>query len=39
MDEATPFPEESSKTLEEATEEFLQLLLRIGDELEERDAD
>jgi hypothetical protein len=39
MEEPTPFPEEPSKTLEESTEEFLQLLLRIGHELEEPDVD
>jgi hypothetical protein len=38
MEETTPFPQESSKTLEEETAEFLELLLRIGFELEEQDA-
>jgi hypothetical protein len=39
MEETTPFPQESSKTLEEETAEFLELLLRIGFELEEQDAE
>ena len=39
MEEATPFPQESSKPLEEETAEFLELLLRIGFELEEQDAE
>jgi hypothetical protein len=33
------FPQESSDTLEEETAEFLELLLRIGFELEEQDAE
>jgi hypothetical protein len=32
-------PQQSSKTLEEETAEFLELLLRIGSELEEQDAE
>ena len=39
MEETIPFPQESSKTLEEDTAEFLELLLRIGFELEEQDAE
>jgi hypothetical protein len=39
MEEQIPFSQEPSKTLEEATEEFLELLLRIGHELEEQDGD
>jgi hypothetical protein len=39
MEETIPFPQESSKTLEEETAEFLELLLRIGFELEEQDAE
>jgi hypothetical protein len=34
MEETTPFPQESSKTLEDETAEFLELLLRIGFELD-----
>ena len=37
MEETIPFPQQSSKTLEEETAEFLELLLRIGFELEEQD--
>jgi hypothetical protein len=39
MEETIPFPQQSSKTLEEETAEFLELLLRIGFELEEQDAE
>ena len=39
MEETTPFPQESSKPLEEETAEFLELLLRIGFELEEPAAE
>ena len=39
MEETTSFPQESSKTLEEETAEFLELLLRIGFELEEQAAE
>ena len=35
MEETIPLPQQSSKTLEEETAEFLELLLRIGFELEE----
>jgi hypothetical protein len=39
MEEAIPSPQQSSKTLEEETAEFLELLLRIGFELEEPAAE
>ena len=39
MEETIPFLQQSSKTLEEETAEFLALLLRIGFELEEQDAE
>jgi hypothetical protein len=39
MEETIPFPQQSYKTLEEETTEFLELLLRIGFELEEHDAE
>ena len=39
MEETIPFPQESSKTLEEETAKFLELLLRIGFELKEKDAE
>jgi hypothetical protein len=39
MEETIPLPQQSSKTLEEETAEFLELLLRIGFELEEQDAE
>src|ERR1700676_3115947 len=39
MEETIPFPQESSKPLEQETAEFLELLLRIGFELEEQDAE
>jgi hypothetical protein len=39
MEETIPFPQDSSKTLEEETAEFLEQLLRIGFELEEEDAE
>jgi hypothetical protein len=39
MEEAMPFPQQPSETLEEETAEFLALLLRIGYELEEQDAE
>ena len=39
MEETIPFPQQSSKALEEETAEFLELLLRIGFELEEQDAE
>jgi hypothetical protein len=39
MEETIPFPQQSPKTLEEETAEFLELLLRIGFELEEHDAE
>jgi hypothetical protein len=37
MEETIPFPQQSSKTLEAETAEFLELLLRIGFESEEQD--
>jgi hypothetical protein len=39
MEETMPSPQQSSKTLEDETAEFLELLLRIGSELEEQDAE
>ena len=39
MEETIPFAQQSSRTLEEETAEFLELLLRIGFELEEQDAE
>jgi hypothetical protein len=39
MEETIPLPQQSFKTLEEETAEFLELLLRIGFELEEQDAE
>jgi hypothetical protein len=39
MEETIPSPQQSSKMLEEETAEFLELLLRIGFELEEQDAE
>jgi hypothetical protein len=39
MEETIPSPQQSSKTLEEETAEFLELLLRVGFELEEQDAE
>jgi hypothetical protein len=39
MEETIPFPQQPSNTLEEETAEFLELLLRIGFELEEQDPE
>jgi hypothetical protein len=39
MEETIPFPQQSFETLEEETAEFLELLLRIGFELEEQEAE
>jgi hypothetical protein len=39
MEETITFPQHSSSTLEEETAEFLELLLRIGFELQEQDAE
>jgi hypothetical protein len=39
MEDTIPFPQQSFKTLEEETAEFLELLIRIGFELEEQDAE
>jgi hypothetical protein len=39
MEETIPSPQQSCKTLEEETAEFLELLRRVGFELEEQDAE
>jgi hypothetical protein len=39
MEETTPFPPQSSSPLEEDTAEFLELLLRLGVALEEKDTE
>jgi hypothetical protein len=38
MEEPIPFPQQFSDTLEEATKEFLELLLRIGFAEDEQEA-